>query len=250
MYRQSSTTSRILKLVCYYIVIRSRTCRHFEISKSRLWTLPCRQKHLFFSDIWCARLKYLPEGCPCMLFMYSALHVIMQWFSHILDVFTLKIRQNFFDLYIFMNPNKSDKLLDVFDNIQPPELSVSLVDFCESKFSSFQEMTVDDVRKILMTSAVKSSPLDPIPTDLLKRCLHLLLPHFTCVINLSLLSGVMPQSLNIAQVTPLVKKANADRNELKHYRLISIQSQILVKDCWMRCYFSAYPISCWEWSVC
>ena len=31
--------------------------------------------------------------------MYSALH-IMQWFSHILDVFTPKIKQNFFDFYI------------------------------------------------------------------------------------------------------------------------------------------------------
>ena len=31
--------------------------------------------------------------------MYSALH-IMQWFSHLLDVFTPKIKQNFFDFYI------------------------------------------------------------------------------------------------------------------------------------------------------
>ena len=117
--------------------------------------------------------------------------------------------------------SKVRKLLDVLDNIEPPELSVSLVDSCDSQFSSFQEVTVDDVRKILMKSAVKSSPLDPIPTDLLKKCLDLLLPHFTRVINSSLLSGVMPQSLKIAQVTPLVKKANADRNELKNYRPIS-----------------------------
>ena len=30
----------------------------------------------------------------------------MQWFSHILDVFTLKIRRKFFDFNIFMNQNK------------------------------------------------------------------------------------------------------------------------------------------------
>ena len=42
--------------------------------------------------------------CPYML-LYSALH-IMQWFSHILDVFTPKIRWKFFDLNIFMNQNK------------------------------------------------------------------------------------------------------------------------------------------------
>ena len=37
--------------------------------------------------------------------MYSALH-IMQWFSHILDVFTPKIIRNFFDFNIFVNQNK------------------------------------------------------------------------------------------------------------------------------------------------
>ena len=39
------------------------------------------------------------------MLMYSALH-IMQWFSHILDVFTPKIIQKFFDFNIFMNQNK------------------------------------------------------------------------------------------------------------------------------------------------
>ena len=33
LYRRSSNMSQILKLVCYYVVIRSRTCRHCEISK-------------------------------------------------------------------------------------------------------------------------------------------------------------------------------------------------------------------------
>ena len=63
--------------------------------KSWLETLPLRQKihHFLFSHTWGTRFKYLPEGCPYML-MYSALH-IMQWFSHILDVFTAKIRRNF-----------------------------------------------------------------------------------------------------------------------------------------------------------
>ena len=30
----------------------------------------------------------------------------MQWFSHILNVFTPKIRRKFFDFNIFMNQNK------------------------------------------------------------------------------------------------------------------------------------------------
>ena len=66
--------------------------------------------HFFFSQTWGPRLKYLPLGSTYML-MYSALH-IMQWFSHSLDVFSPKIRQNFVDFIIFMNQNKSG-LLDL-----------------------------------------------------------------------------------------------------------------------------------------
>ena len=81
-------------------MIRSRTCRHCEISKSWLWTLGCQQKihHFFFSHTWGTRFKYLPKLCLYML-MYPALH-IMQRFSHILDVFTPKIRRKYFAFYI------------------------------------------------------------------------------------------------------------------------------------------------------
>ena len=91
----------------------SHTCRRCDISKKLLGTLPLRQKihHFFFSHTWDTRFKYLPEGCPYML-MYSALH-IMQWFSHILDVFTPKIRQNFFNFNIFMNKKKTSLTQDL-----------------------------------------------------------------------------------------------------------------------------------------
>ena len=72
----------------------SRTCQRCEISKKLRGTLPLQQKihHFFFSRTWGTRFRYLPEGCPYML-MYSVLH-IMQWFSHILDVFTPKSDKN------------------------------------------------------------------------------------------------------------------------------------------------------------
>ena len=68
----------------------------WNFQKSWLGTLPLRQTihHFFFAHTWDTCFKYLPEGCPYML-MYSALH-IMQWFSHILDAFTPKIRRKFF----------------------------------------------------------------------------------------------------------------------------------------------------------
>ena len=71
-------------------------------------------------------------------------------------------------------------------------MSVQLEEFCNSELSTFHEVTVDEVREIVMKSMIKSSPLDPVPTSVMKRCLELLLPHFAGVINASLLSGVMP----------------------------------------------------------
>ena len=81
-------------------MIGSGKCRCCEISKKLTLNpiLMAKCTPLFLSHMWGAHFKYLPEGCPYM-FMYSALH-IMQWFSHILDVFTPKIRQKFFDFNI------------------------------------------------------------------------------------------------------------------------------------------------------
>ena len=104
LYRRSSNMSQILQLVCYYVVIRTCTCRHSKISKKLTLnpTLSAKNTLFLLSDMrWDTRFKYLPEVCPYML-MYSALH-ILQWFSHILDVFTLKIRRKFFDFHIFTN---------------------------------------------------------------------------------------------------------------------------------------------------
>ena len=81
--------------------------------KSWLGTLPLRQKihQFFFSHTSGTRFRYLPEWCPYML-MYSALH-IMQWFSHILDVFTPKIRRKFFDVNIFCESKQTSLTQDL-----------------------------------------------------------------------------------------------------------------------------------------
>ena len=79
-----------------------------KFPKSWFWTLRCRQKmhHFFFSYTWGTRFKHLPTLCPTVVMplhthVFSFTH-IMQWFSHILDVFTPKIRRFFFDFYILL----------------------------------------------------------------------------------------------------------------------------------------------------
>src|SRR6218665_397701 len=57
----------------------------------------------------------------------------------------------------------------------------------------------------------KQCELDPIPTSLLKDCASALVPVITKIINLSLSSGNFPMVFKHSLVTPLLKKANLDK---------------------------------------
>ena len=70
-------------------------------------------------------------------------------------------------------------------------------------------------------SSSKSCILDPLPTDILKKCLDCLIPVITKVINLSLSAGEMPEDLKEAVLIPLIKKANLDPEIFNNFRPIS-----------------------------
>ena len=72
-----------------------------------------------------------------------------------------------------------------------------------------------------MKSASKSCDLDPIPANILKALLDILIKPITTIINLSLESGSFPLLFKEAHVTPLLKKSNLTGNNLKNYRPVS-----------------------------
>ena len=75
-------------------------------------------------------------------------------------------------------------------------------------------------REIINTSPSKSCDLDPILTTLLKEILPSVITILTKIINISLTSGIFPDRLKVALVSPLLKKANLDLIG-KNYRPIS-----------------------------
>jgi len=87
--------------------------------------------------------------------------------------------------------------------------------------TTFSPATEEEVRKIIMASASKSCCLDPIPTYLLKKCLHILLPVITKIINLSFSSATVPECFKIAAVIPLLKKIFLDPEFLNNLRPVS-----------------------------
>ena len=81
--------------------------------------------------------------------------------------------------------------------------------------SCFNEVSENEVLKIIKNSPAKSCLLDPVPTFLLKDCVEILLQSVTKLVNLSLAVGVFPQKFKKVVVTPHIKKASFPSQDLQ-----------------------------------
>ncbi|XP_033636732.1 uncharacterized protein LOC117297694 [Asterias rubens] len=91
----------------------------------------------------------------------------------------------------------------------------------QARFSEFQTVSEDVVRRAIKQSPSKSCRLDPAPTWLVKTCLDEMLPLITRVINLSLSTGIVPCIFKTSHITPVPKKSLQDPDDLAGYRPIA-----------------------------
>ena len=89
------------------------------------------------------------------------------------------------------------------------------------ELSEMRPATIEEVRKLITSYSNKSCELDPVPTWLLKKCLHELLPLLTALINKSLTTGIFPKECKNAIIRPMLKKSTLDPEVLKNYRPLS-----------------------------
>ena len=82
-------------------------------------------------------------------------------------------------------------------------------------------VTPDEVNKIVMSIPANSSPLDFIPTSLIKDLHSTFSDIIARLANLSFTEGVFPDCYKSAVVTPILKKPNLDRDDPANYRPIS-----------------------------
>jgi Reverse transcriptase (RNA-dependent DNA polymerase) len=80
---------------------------------------------------------------------------------------------------------------------------------------------MEDVRRILLHSPPTTCALDPLPTFVLRNTVDILLPLIHVMCNATLKESHLPSSKKAAIVTLILKKANADPDEVKNYRPIS-----------------------------
>ena len=88
-------------------------------------------------------------------------------------------------------------------------------------FCAFSLIIEDNLNKIIMGENSKSCRLDHMPTFLLKSTLPNLLPALHMIVNKSFACGVMPNSLKIANVTPLLKTLSLAIENFKNFRPVS-----------------------------
>jgi len=85
----------------------------------------------------------------------------------------------------------------------------------------FDEVSEEEVKNVISKLPNKTSPLDPIPTWLLKQCSDILLPIIMSIINNSFRVGSFPSVLREAVISPLLKKPTLNPDLFKNYRPVS-----------------------------
>ena len=102
-----------------------------------------------------------------------------------------------------------------------PDVPSSESTRCQVELSDFAVLSQDTVKEYACKSAKKSCNLDPLPASLMKNCLDMLLPTITNIVNLSLSTGTMPETLKVAELVPALKKHDADHEQFSNFRPIS-----------------------------
>jgi len=87
--------------------------------------------------------------------------------------------------------------------------------------SSLVVPSVDEVQKLLNSMPAKSSPIDSIPTTVLKSCADVFALLIARPAGLCFDEGVFPTRFKVASVTPLLKKKGLDGDIIANYRSIS-----------------------------
>ena len=124
-----------------------------------------------------------------------------------------------------------EKITNIRRNITRSGPAINPV-YTQMKLHTMHPTTSDEISKLIKACPPKSCDLDPLPSWLLKECLHELLPLLTRIFNESLSSGIFPQHFKCAIIKPIFKHGKRDIDDLANYRPVSnlhFASKILEK---------------------
>ena len=99
-----------------------------------------------------------------------------------------------------------DKVKKNNDNLENYELFTPPPNSSNYKLEDFNEISADEVKKIIMESKPTTCGSDPIPSTVVKHHLNILLPIITRLINWSLKTGSFHKIWKKSIITPLQKR--------------------------------------------
>ena len=85
----------------------------------------------------------------------------------------------------------------------------------------FQPVLPSEALEIINTMRCKTSPIDTIPTVVLKRCAEVFATSLAHLANISFESGIFPSTFKLGHVIPLLKKPGLDKKDPANYRPIT-----------------------------
>ena len=92
--------------------------------------------------------------------------------------------------------------------------------FMTNEKVSFQFVMEDQVREVIMNlDSSKAAPIGDISVDILKSTIDIHLSFITSSINLWIEKGCFPEELKLAEVSPIFKKKDLDK---ENYRPVSV----------------------------
>ena len=127
-----------------------------------------------------------------------------------------KLADDFVDFF----SEKVQKIQDTFPPIDRAKIHEHSVENVPV-LNCIEQVTEDELRKIISTTKSKSCNLDPIPTTLLKATIDPLLPTLCKIVNKSIESNTFPDAFKTATVTPILKKPSLSAENMSNYRPVS-----------------------------
>lgn len=128
--------------------------------------------------------------------------------------------QSFAEHFASKIGNLKSALLQQFDGCAS-NVTVSDAVFTGMQLTSLNPPSVDEVTKLIHSMPAKSSPVDALPTSIMKSCVDVFSPLIARLAALSFSEGVFPMRYKTASVTPLLKKKGLDVENCANYRPIS-----------------------------
>ena len=100
--------------------------------------------------------------------------------------------------------------------VPPPVMSAHL-----PMLQDFEQVTMDEVAKLIWQLPPKSSLMDCLPAFLMKTTVDVMAPALARLANLSFLTGVFPPRYKLRHVAPLLKKPGLCSTDPANYRPVT-----------------------------